>query len=98
MIASLTTVPWYLYLGKIIKNIDFNGQLVNKFNDDGTGGSFFLKNTIDSNGTLKNIVWQITIVEVYCDHTIQYLVKQNPIWLFLKVIVSKISRNCIAGT
>ena len=28
MIASLTTVPWYLYLGKIIKNIDFNVQLV----------------------------------------------------------------------
>jgi hypothetical protein len=41
MIASLTTVPWYLYLGKIIKNIDFNGQLVNKINDDGTGGRFF---------------------------------------------------------
>lgn len=34
-------VPWYLYLGEIIKNIDFNGQLVNKFNENGTGGRFF---------------------------------------------------------
>jgi len=32
---------------------------------------------------------QITIVEVYCNHTIQYLVKQNPIWLFLNFDFSK---------
>ena len=95
-----------LYLGLIgdgaFKNINFNDQSV----ENAIVMVQWLQNfqkTIDRIGTGYNPD-KITIVEVYCSHTILYLVTKSNLIILefesleeIRLIRPKISKNCIAG-